>query len=439
MLLDRQYLGIVRVGDLSELVALAKLHLAMGVPRSDGVGVMSVSGGQAGAVADAVAAIGLPVPAIEPSTKARLDGILEFGEGFNPCDLTGEVARDATLAASVYAAFGDQADIGTVVYARKLLTGRASVDAAANLAREVGAANRAALVVYAMDGAIPEDEAEHYRDAGVSTFDSLHDLTTALAGLGEHRRRLERAAEPPVRPADVLAVADDLLAEIGRGATLDEPRAKRMVAAYGLSIPADSLATTEDEAVAAAESMGFPVVCKIVSRDIPHKSEAGGVVVGLHSAEAVRVAFRRIVEGTAGAFPDAAVDGVSVQQQAPPGVEMILGATVDPAFGPFVLLGVGGVFAEALEDVSLRPAPVTDATVRDMIDELRGRRLLDGFRGAPPADVAALTDAVVRLSWLAADHADRLDQIDLNPVVVLPDGEGARVLDALVIGRRSDK
>jgi acyl-CoA synthetase (NDP forming) len=310
--------GIVRVAELGELVALAKLYLTVGSPRVDGVGIMSVSGGQAGAVADVVAGANLPTPEIEPATRQRLDELLEFGDGFNPCDLTGEVARDPTLASSVYSAFGDQADIGTVIYARKLLTGTASVDAAANLALEVGAPGRAALVAYAMDGSVPDEEARHYATAGVPVFDSLHELTTALRGLARHRSRLEAASGAPMRPVDIGLPPQDLLVSLESGGTLDERRAKQLVTAYGLPTPGEVLATTEDEAAAAAASLGYPIVCKIVSTDLPHKTEVGGVVLGLRSADEVRAAFRQIVERAAAAFPNAAIDGVSVQREESP-------------------------------------------------------------------------------------------------------------------------
>lgn len=422
--------GIVRVGELSELVAVARLYTAVGAPATPGVGIMSVSGGQAGAVADATVAAGIPVPPLEAATAKELDEILTFGEAFNPCDLTGEVARDATLAASVYRGFSAQPDIGTVIYARKFLTGGAGVRAAANLADLVASEGLATLVVYAMDGEVEPEEQEHWDRAGVPVFTSLHELLVAHRGLASHARRMATRTAPTPRPAPPVELAPG---------PIDEHRAAQVLAAYGLTGPRSRLVEDPAAAAAAASELGFPVVCKIVSPDITHKTEIGGVALDLADADAVAAAAEGILARAREHAPDARISGVSVQEQVSGGVEMIAGITVDEAFGPFVLVGLGGVFAEALEDVALRPAPLSPAEVHDMLAGLRGRRILEGWRGAPAADVEALAQAVSQLSQLAADHAGVLSEVDVNPLVVLPEGQGVRVLDVLIATRGQDE
>jgi acyl-CoA synthetase (NDP forming) len=213
------------------------------------------------------------------------------------------------------------------------------------------------------------------------------------------------------------------------------PRAEpaALLASYGIPVPAESLAVDADAAVKAADAIGYPVVLKVASDRIPHKTEVGGVELGRAGPDDVRAAYARIVGRARAALGGDDPDGVLVQQQVTDGVEVIAGLVVDPQFGPFVLVGTGGVLAELLDDAVLRPAPVTPAEAQEMVAELRGRPLLDGFRGAPPADVPALAAVVSALSRLGADHASWLAELDLNPVLVRPRGLGAVAADVLVV------
>lgn len=428
--------AVLRVGELGELVAIAKLAIGGRAPAGRGIGVISVSGGQAGAIADKAAQLGVPVPPISPATQAALDEALTFGSAFNPCDLTGAVATEFDLAARVYSAFSAEPGLETIVYARKLLTGEAGVTAARNLAAAASEPGATPLAVYAMDGDVGGPEREAYDGAGIPVFSSLHELLIAIERLGGWREAAAAAAERargvprivPPRPAPDLRP--------GRNGIVPEEVAKQLLAEYGVPVAAERLATTAEEAVAAAAEIGFPVAMKIVSARIPHKTEAGGVALGVADAEGVAAAFAQLLDNARAYLgEEGGVDGVLVQEQVPPGVEMIAGIKVDPSFGPFVLLGTGGVEAELHGDVALRPAPVTLDEVEGMIDELRGRALLTGFRGAPTADRAALRDAVARLSELAVDLRERLAEADLNPIVVLPEGRGVRAVDALLIAR----
>ena len=174
------------------------------------------------------------------------------------------------------------------------------------------------------------------------------------------------------------------------------------------------------------------MVLKIVSADIAHKSDVGGVMLDLADEAAVRLAHTRIRDRVARALPDARIDGVLVAAMIPAGVETVLGVVRDPLFGPIVMVGLGGIFVELLRDVVFRPAPFAVADAHEMIDQLRGRALLDGVRGAPPADVDALAEALALLSLFAAANADTIASIDINPFVVLARGQGAIALDALI-------
>jgi acyl-CoA synthetase (NDP forming) len=197
----------------------------------------------------------------------------------------------------------------------------------------------------------------------------------------------------------------------------------------------ERLVETPDAAADIASELGFPVVLKIVSPDIVHTTEIGGVALQLDSASAVRDAAAVILERVAQSKPGADITGLLVAPHITGGVETILGVQGDPVFGPVVMFGLGGIFVEVFKDVTFRAAPFDAAEARRMIGEVKGYALLEGVRGQPPADIAALTDALVKLSEFAVKHAATLESVDLNPFLVLPQGQGAVALDAVIVSR----
>jgi acyl-CoA synthetase (NDP forming) len=217
------------------------------------------------------------------------------------------------------------------------------------------------------------------------------------------------------------------------GAALTEHEAKRFLADHGIRTTREALARDAHEAVRVAREIGFPVVAKIQSPDIPHKTEAGGVALSLASAEDVESAFHRILDQVRRHAPGARLEGVVIQEMVRGGVEMIVGSTQHPPFGRGIVVGSGGVLVELVQDSALALAPVDRAGAQALVGRTRAAALLAGFRGAPPADREALEEMVARLSALAEAYADCIAAIDLNPVAVLPRGQGACVLDALIV------
>lgn len=211
-----------------------------------------------------------------------------------------------------------------------------------------------------------------------------------------------------------------------------EHEALKLCELYGLPVPSYGLARSEEEAVELAERVGFPVVLKIVSPDISHKSDVGGVVLGIRSAEEVRGAYRKILENVGARAPGSRVYGILVQRMARPDLEVIVGGIRDPVFGPVVMFGLGGIFVEVLKDVSFRVAPLSDVDVDDMIREVRGYRVLEGFRGSPPRDLDALRKVILGVSRMMVE-VEEIAELDLNPVILYPRGEGALIVDARVI------
>jgi len=215
-----------------------------------------------------------------------------------------------------------------------------------------------------------------------------------------------------------------------RRTLLSEVEAKDLLAEAGIPVARAILAKGQKKAVEAADAVGYPVVMKIVSPDIAHKSDVGGVVVGLKDAKAVRKAYREMLERVAAAAPAAKITGVAVQHMAPQGIEVIVGATTDPQFGPVMMFGLGGVFVEVLKDVAFRIVPLEPRDAGQMVREIRGLPVLQGARGAKPADLPALESLIVKVSQFVASHPE-VAELDLNPVFAYPDG--ALAVDARIV------
>ncbi|HXG41729.1 MAG TPA: acetate--CoA ligase family protein [Dehalococcoidia bacterium] len=211
---------------------------------------------------------------------------------------------------------------------------------------------------------------------------------------------------------------------------LTEVESKQVLAEAGIPVVPARLATTPQEAAAAARELGFPAVLKVVSPDIVHKTDVGGVRLGLKDAEEVAAAFNDLVEGVRRHAPGARIDGVSVQPKAPPGIEVILGMSRDPQFGPVLMFGLGGILVEVLKDVSFRIVPITARDAREMLREIKAFPVLQGYRGQPPADLEALEGMLLRLSELAEAHPE-LEEMDLNPVFAY--AQGAVAVDARIV------
>jgi acyl-CoA synthetase (NDP forming) len=276
------------------------------------------------------------------------------------------------------------------------------------------------------------------REAGVALLDGAEPALTAIrakADAGEWARtRFGGGGEDPGSTPDGSRSVAARGLDVGAlpAGWLDSATAYRLLAAAGIPRVERAVARTADEAIQVAERLGFPVVLKVDSREIQHKTEAGGVALGLSGPEAVRQAFAAILATVAQRAPEARVDGVAVEQMASPGTEILLGVKRDPDFGPVVAVGLGGLFVEVFEDVEVELPPISDLEARAMLRRLRSWPLLDGARGRPRADIDSLVRAIRGLGDLALALGDRVETIDVNPLVVYPAGQGVLAIDALV-------
>jgi acyl-CoA synthetase (NDP forming) len=274
------------------------------------------------------------------------------------------------------------------------------------------------------------------KEAKIPVFLSPDRLARGLRSKVNYQRWQERYRSAGSAPLPSLSAGQhDALQELttlGHRA-LTEHEARRFLAHWEISGVREERVTTIDDALAAAGRLGYPVVLKVESPDIPHKTEAGVVRLGLQSDAELRQAYTEIMHNTERHAPKARVFGVLVQEMVRGGIEVIVGLSYDPLFGPVLLFGMGGIHVELYQDVALRACPITDGDARDMLRDVRGARLLEGFRGQPAADVEALVHTLVRVSHLGVQCEREIREMDLNPLLVLPRGQGVRAADALII------
>ena len=430
--------GIVQVSTLNEMLdtvtVMAAAHRAS--PSGWRTVIVSGLGGECGRVSDAADRAGVELPQLAPSTVLRIGGFMpDFANPRNPLDGTGAMYEDATLFPrlidSVLAE--DGAEVLAVNLGAKIPKpgGWApNRQFAKVIAEKVTAGTDKFVVAFNsfVGGDLDPEVVRPLADAGVPFLEGSETAMLALRHLKEHREFLDEAAARPPRAAAVKR------ADVVPGArgVLRTAWGQRLLREFGIPLVETEIAQKADAAVTAAESVGYPVVLKIESRDIVHKTDVGGVRIGCADAGAVRRAFDDMIEEVRRRAPKAQIDGVAVQPMVTGGIEMIVGVKTDPLVGPAVVCGFGGVFVEIMRDVSVRIAPFGLDEAHDMIGELRAAAVLDGARGRPRADVDAIADTLVRIAELADAYRDRLRALDLNPVFVRSAGSGVVAVDWLI-------
>jgi acetate---CoA ligase (ADP-forming) len=427
--------GVIEGRDLDDMVDLAMTFAACAsrLPAGKRVGICTSSGGGGVWVADACAAAGLSVPPLDGATRAAIDVHLPpYGTSQNPVDTTAQGVHRVGYAEFARLMDGSPAIDGVIM----VITARASRFIAGDRERLQNFSRAATKPVLMWSYTLPtERNAEILSETGFPLFTRVQNCARAFAVMADYRaareRRLAAAEFPPTAPA-VRAAARAALA--AAGPILCEWEARRALAGYGIGDGnAGKLACSAEEAEAAAAALGLPVALKVQSPDIPHKTEAGAVRLGLSTPAEVRAGYARVLAAAQQHAPDARILGVLVQPMAPPGREVILGVSNDAQWGPMLMVGLGGIFVEALDDTALAPVPLDHGEARALIARLKGARLFAAFRGEPAADLDALAALMVDLSRFAHDHADAIAAIDLNPVLV--HARGVSVVDALIVQR----
>lgn len=430
----RQF-GVIRVDGLDELQDTAALLARARAPQADGVVVYSISGGTGAHFADLASGAGLSLPTLSPDKQAELhEWIPEYLNVANPVDNGGHPVGDWRGRKIIDAILADPS-VGVLICP---ITGPFP-PMSDKLAQDlVDAAEQTDKLVCVVWGSPVGTEAA-YREtllgsSRVATFRTFANCITAVRAYLDHHRFAASYRSPfdeaPRTPSPSFRKAQALMRP---GQQLSEHAAKQLLRAYGIRVPREQLVTSAAAAVRAASLIGYPLVMKASGAQIAHKTELGLVKLPLTSASQVRDAYRELTD--IARYEGISLDGVLVCQMVERGVEMVVGVTHDELFGPTVTVGLGGVLVEVLRDTAVRVPPFGDDQARAMLAELRGRALLDGVRGAPPVDIDALVEVVIRVQRMALELGDDISELDINPLMVLGRGQGAVALDALVMCR----
>jgi acetyl coenzyme A synthetase (ADP forming)-like protein len=428
--------GVIRTDTLEELFDVAALLATQPAPPGPRVGVVTNAGGPGILLADACEAQGLQLPRLDDSTLAALRAFLPAHAGLaNPIDMVASATADAYARAIPLVGNDPNVDALVVIYIPIApVPPEGVIGAIERAAGEVKADKPVLAVVLSLREKRALDAGPRGR---VPTYTFPENAARALAAAERHARwRVRQPGAPLVldrfaRDA-VRSVIDRVCGETAARQWVAAKDVATILRAAGIEMAATEQVAPED-APAVAEQLGYPLVAKIVAAEIVHKSDVGGVIVGLESAEDVREAVRALVERVRAI--NARLEGILLQREVRGGIEALVGVTTDPTFGPLVVCGLGGVNVELTRDVAFRLAPVTDVDANEMLDSLRSKPLLDGYRGAPPADRPALIDLIRRISALV-EIVPELRELDLNPVKVSPPGQGCVVVDARMrVGR----
>jgi acetate---CoA ligase (ADP-forming) len=421
--------GFIEVTDLNEMADVAKLVLGGRYPKGRNIGVLTGSGGWGVMTAEAYERNGLHLPLPSPDTAEKLKAVVaDYGSRGNPIDTTPVYGKQHTVLEIIVNEPGwDMLHVrsagGPVLkeWLPKFL----------DIAKRT---DKPIIVGWSPVPGLDLDIKRALEKNGIYCPSFAADAGRAVGLFTDfamkRQKYLARGNATDARP-----IAKQTLELQGSGA-LAEHVSKQCLARYGIPSTKEVLLSLDAILALKEAPVSFPVAVKLASADIPHKTEADAVRLNVRSLEELKTAAQAVVNGGKKHTPTARIDGISVQEMAS-GVEMIVGAVNDPHFGPYVMVGLGGVLTEVLHDVSHRFAPVTPDDARDMLAELKGAKILEGYRGAPPADVDAVIDVLVQLSWLIHDHRDRIAEIDVNPLFVRAREKGVVAADALVVLRNA--
>jgi acetate---CoA ligase (ADP-forming) len=418
--------GFIVSNDLDEAVTIAALLTTSPLPKGDRVAVVTVSGGGGIWGADTVSGQGLQVPELSAPMQATIRGLIpSYGSPRNPVDITAQAVHSGGLQKTIDLL--DQSDeVDSILVVISLSSETRMPFKTPELKPRIDAQNKLiAFYSYTLPSSFARTT---LAEAGVVVLSGLTHVGVAM-------RQLVQRAKFTLAPADASAFAlHDISAHL-TSQTLSEYDSKSLLRDAGVALPEEFLVTDKPGLDSAVSRAGFPLVMKIQSRDIPHKSEVGGVRVNIASRDDALAAFDALLESARRHRPDAAVQGVLVSPMAKTGVEIIIGTMLDATFGAMIMVGLGGITTELFKDVVYRPAPVSTVEATAMLRDLKAAPLLHGFRGAPIADLPALAQLIAQISRLAAGFAGDIAEIEINPVLVHPAGEGITIVDALVVQR----
>lgn len=437
-----QQAGVIQATDLNDLFNRT-LALSLQPPLTGENILVLTNGGGVGVLAtDAAEKFGVPMQFAPQDVQEELKKHMpEFGSAKNPVDLTGMAGNDWYYKTVKFSFAHKWVDGLAVLYCETAMTNPMEIAQSIKKAVDDSGVKGKPVIVSFVGGERSDNAMRWLVENGIPAYGAPDLALNAMGALSEYHKLKSGKAEVVIQ-ADPSARKKALeiisKARADKRDSLTEIEAKEVFSIYGMPITATSLAKSEDEAVKLAEKGGYPVVMKIVSPDILHKSDAGGVKVNIKDEKSVREAYQTILKNAKAYKADADIHGIAIQEMAPWGTEVILGSVNDPTFGPTMMFGLGGIFVEVLKDVTFRVAPVSKEQAKTMLDEIRGAPILAGARGEAPRDKAAMADVITQYSAMILDLEDEIAESDANPVLVYEDGKGLKVVDARIIIKKKD-
>ena len=429
--------GVAQADDLNDMFNATLALSLQPTMKGDNLLIVTNGGGVGVLATDAAEKYGLPLKFAPEEVQTELKKHMpSFGSAKNPVDITGGAGLAGYYEGVKYSYAHDWVDGLAVLYCETSVTNPQEIaEAIYNAIQESGVSGKPVTVSF-IGGERCQTAMEWLIEHNIPTYDAPDLAIKALANLRKQDKMQKTAHNAPYKPTDIdpikaRQIIDGARAK-GRDA-LTEVEAKQVFSAYGLPVTPTELAKTEEEAIQLANKIGFPVVMKIVSPDILHKSDAGAVKVNIKSEADVRDAWKVIMENSLKYKADAEIDGIAVQEMAPWATEVIVGSVNDATFGPTIMFGLGGIFVEVLKDVTFKVAPIDEATALDMQSEIKSVKILEGARGESPRDQKALAKVLAHYSYMVYDLKDEIAESDANPVIVYEDGKGVAVVDARII------
>ena len=415
--------GVYRAETTEEMADIAYVCQFGRYPSGPKIGLQTISGGIGVQLADAATKYGFDVKPLPKTTQDKILNLIPFAGVNNPIDFTGQVLNERKLLEESMRHVINEADYDSqILYLASLPISQFTKDISLEIFTSLRKQYPNELMILSLIG--PPEARASYEALGYPCFEDHSLAVRAMAALryfGEVFKKEDTASPTAMGEKPVLT----------KGQKISEFEAKKIFSTAGMPITLETLAQTSDEAIGFWKKIKKPVVLKISSLDLQHKTDIGGVILDLDDEGDIRESFDKLSElGKANSIKND-IEGIIVSEMVDNGVETVLGVVNDPVFGPTVMFGLGGVFVEVLKDVSFRVAPFDVKEAHMMIDEIRGRAILDGVRGAPPSDIEALAESLSQLSLFSITNAKNLDSVDLNPLIVLP--EGAKIVDALII------
>lgn len=426
-------MGIFQANDSDDIVDLAQAFIPGKLPKGNRVGIVTMSGGVGILLADRSEEVNLQVPELSEALQEEVRKVIPaFGSAINPVDVTAQSLNQGDEFKKCLQILLASDELDMLIVAITMATGKMAEKIGRDIAESALGTDKPLVVSWSV-GQVAKPGFDELQEAGVPLYHSPARAAKAVGALYRYanfRKNWKAPASGPVND-ERKAKVQGILRESTQA--LSEHATKEILDMYSLPVTKEFLATSAEQAVSLADTMGYPVVMKIDSPDILHKTEAGGVAINVSSAAEVAAKFAEIMAKGKAYNPAAQINGVLVQEQVPPGVECIVGLQRDPVLGPQILFGLGGIFVEVLKDVVLKPVPLSREDAWDMLKQIKGAAMLNGVRGKQAVDKEALVEILLGVSQLAYEGGEDLLSLDINPVMALPEGQGAKILDGVLV------